>query len=276
MAAAANASAPSSSDPLGGSHDTSAPSTPHGPSPMAVDEPAVSLPEPPRALAVGTSLPRGAIGLRWLNRYLMIPATRAGLGAWLSSPFGGAMVLLRVRGRRSGQVRETPLNYLIADGAVWLLAGLGPRAEWYRNLRADARVSLVLPGRTIRGTAVEVRAPGVRARVIPALLRTTPLPSLAAGLDVVHADDAALTDALAWVPLIRVDPDGGSIEPGPDDPGGRGWVWRQALLLGASVLGVMALARAAGTVRRVSLRTDTGAPRACRCADAASRSQSGS
>jgi hypothetical protein len=48
----------------------------------------------------------------------MVPATRAGLGAWLSTPFGGAMVLLRIRGRKSGLLRETPLNYVIVDGAM--------------------------------------------------------------------------------------------------------------------------------------------------------------
>lgn len=170
-----------------------------------------------------------------LNRWFMVPVHRAGLGAWIASPIGGCMLLLKVRGRKSGLVRETPLNYLIADGSLWVLAGFGPRTEWYRNLLADPRVEAWLPGRRIAGTATEVRAPATRERIIPELLRVTGLPSFLAGINPWTATPAQVLKAVDFVPLIRIDADEGWLEPGPDDPGGRAWIWRQALVLGASI-----------------------------------------
>ena len=64
-------------------------------------------------------------------------------------------------------MRETPLNYLVADGSVWIIAGFGPETEWYRNLLADPAVEVVLPTRRLAGTAVEIPSPAVRARILP-------------------------------------------------------------------------------------------------------------
>jgi deazaflavin-dependent oxidoreductase (nitroreductase family) len=153
------------------------------------------------------------------------------------------MLLLRVRGRKSGIVRETPLNYFVADGSVWIVAGFGPATEWYRNLLADPAVEVWLPTRHLAGTAVEVRSPAVRARILPALLRSTGLPSFLAGVNPWTATDARIIDALDFVPLIRIDPADCWLDPGPDDPGGDAWIWRQTLVLGASLLVLRTLRR---------------------------------
>jgi deazaflavin-dependent oxidoreductase (nitroreductase family) len=212
-----------------------------------VDRPELHLAEPPAGGRPGDPLPLSVHAFRFLNRYLVTPLTRAGLGAWLSTPVGGAMVLLRIRGRKSGIVRETPLNYLVAEGSLWVIAGFGPRTEWYRNLAADRRVEAVLPGRVITGTATEVRAPAIRRRIIPALLRSTAGPSLLAGLDPWHTPIDKLMESMAFVPLLRIDADAGRLDPGPDDPGGHAWIWRQALI----VAGSLALLRGASTVARL-------------------------
>ena len=170
-----------------------------------------------------------------LNRWFMIPVHRAGLGAWVGSPVGGYMLLLRVRGRKSGIVRETPLSYLVAEGAVWVVAGFGPGTEWYRNLLADPRVEAWMPGRRVAGTATEVRAPEVRARILPALLRATGLPSFLGGVNPWADDNAAMLEKLDFVPLIRIDADEGWLDAGADDPGGSAWVWRQGVVLAGTV-----------------------------------------
>lgn len=227
---------------------TIAPSSPIPPAPsadlvLAVDPVPAEPPlaEPPSGGALHGFDPIAHRAFKALNRYFMIPIHRAGLGAWLGSPLGGCMLLLRARGRKSGVVRETPLNYLVADGSVWIIAGFGPRTEWYRNLLADPAVEVLLPTRRLAGTAVEVRSPAVRARIIPALIRATGLPSFLAGVNPWTATEAQITDALDFVPLIRIDPADGWLDPGPDDPGGRAWIWRQALVLGASLLVLRAL-----------------------------------
>ena len=205
------------------------------PTPAPIDRPDLPLAEPPEGARPGDPVAPAARFFRVLNRYLMVPATRAGLGAWLSTPVGGAMVLLRIRGRKSGLVRETPLNYVVAEGAVWILAGFGPRTEWYRNLLADPRVEAILPGRTLTGTVTDIREPAVRRRIMPAILRSTAGPSLAAGVNPWRLAPDELCAEMAWVPLLRIDPDDGPVEPGPDDPGGTGWVWRQVMVLGLSL-----------------------------------------
>ena len=165
-----------------------------------------------------------------LNRWATIPIMRAGLGAWFGTPIGGYVLLLRVRGRKSGLVREVPLSYFIAEGTPWVLAGFGPSTQWYRNLLVDPAVEVVLPGRTLQCLAEEARDPAVRRRVLPALVRAVGLPGYLGGVDP-RGPDAAILDAYAWVPLIRLRPVDGPIAPGPDDPGGTAWIWRQAVVL---------------------------------------------
>ncbi len=183
-------------------------------------------------------------GFKCLNRGFMVPLHRAGLGAWLGTPIGGYMLLLRVRGRKSGLVRETPLSYLVAEGAAWVLAGFGPRTEWYRNLLVDPRVEVWMPGGRHAGIAAEELDPVVRARILPDLTRATGAPALMIGLNPWSATDEAIIGALAWVPLVCIRPDNGPLEAGPDDPGGRAWIWRQAAVVAGSLL-------ACGVVRRL-------------------------
>jgi deazaflavin-dependent oxidoreductase (nitroreductase family) len=222
---------------------------PATPAAMQVDHPEIPLADAPVGGRPEDPLPTAARFFRVLNRYLMVPATRSGLGAWMSTPIGGAMVLLRIRGRKSGQIRETPLNYVVAEGALWVLAGFGPRTEWYRNLQSDAAVEAVLPGRTIHGRATDVRDPAVRRRIMPAILRSTLGPSAAAGLNPFAAPDD-IAEEMGFVPLLRIDPDEGWLEPEADDPGGLAWVWRQALVAAVSIAAIIAMRRVVGGVRR--------------------------
>src|SRR3970040_1139138 len=132
--------------------------------------------------------PLTALAVRWvnrslkvLNRWFMVPAHRLGLGPWIGTPIGGYILLLRVRGRRSGVIRETPLSYLIQDGSAWVLAGFGTRTEWYRNLLVDPGVEIWLPGRVMRCRAEEVTDPAIRDPLLPRLVRAAGGPGLLVG-----------------------------------------------------------------------------------------------
>jgi len=171
-----------------------------------------------------------------INRWSAVPLLRAGLGPWLGTPIGGYLLLLRARGRKSGIVRETPLSYFIADGAAWVCAGMGPTTQWFRNILADPRVEVVLPGRTIACIAEEVRDPDVRRRIMPALVRAVGLPGALGGVDPLHATDEHILEAYGWLPLIRLGPVEGALAAGPDDPGGTAWIWRQLVVLGLIVV----------------------------------------
>jgi deazaflavin-dependent oxidoreductase (nitroreductase family) len=205
-----------------------------------IDPPATVLPPeplapPPLERPLATIVPAVDRGLKGLNRWFMVPALRLGLGPWLGTPFGGYILLLRVRGRKSGRWRETPLSYLVTEGSAWVMAGFGPRTEWYRNLVADPAVEAWLPGRTMRCRARVEADPAVRARVAPALTRATGVPGIMVGCNPWTSPDERILEALAGIPLVRLEPEAGPIAAGPDDPGGRAWIWRQAAVTLATV-----------------------------------------
>jgi deazaflavin-dependent oxidoreductase (nitroreductase family) len=88
----------------------------------------------------------------WFTKHVfnMIVAgmTRAGISVWGSR-------VLRVRGRRSGEWRSSPVNLLVLEGAEYLVAPRG-QTQWVRNLRAAGEGELVLGGRARRFRAVEI------------------------------------------------------------------------------------------------------------------------
>jgi deazaflavin-dependent oxidoreductase (nitroreductase family) len=79
---------------------------------------------------------------------LVVTATRAGLSIWGSR-------ILRVRGRSSGQIRETPVNLLTFDGSRYLVAPRGV-TQWVRNLREAQEGTLRLGRRDEAFRAVEI------------------------------------------------------------------------------------------------------------------------
>jgi deazaflavin-dependent oxidoreductase (nitroreductase family) len=98
-------------------------------------------PEPQRYLAPG-----------WFTRHVANRAVRrlARLGL---SPKG--LRELRVRGRRSGEWRTTPVNLLEVDGRRYLVAPRGT-TEWVRNLRVAQGGELRVGRRVERFAATEV------------------------------------------------------------------------------------------------------------------------
>lgn len=179
---------------------------------------------------------------RYGNRLLAVPLHRAGLAAWLGNPVTGCQLLLTTTGRRTGLPRPTPLGYIVAEGCAWVLAGYGPSTLWLGNLLADPAVQVRLPARPpFAATAEPVDDPAVRARIVPALVRSMPLPGCSIGANVWTASDERILALVDWVPLVRLQPADAPLVAGPDDPGGWGWTWRQGLvaLVGAAAFRVL-------------------------------------
>lgn len=213
-----------------------------------------ALPLPPELSERGRQASRFADRLfKALNGSTTIPLLRAGLGPWMGTPVGGWLLLLRVRGRRSGVVREIPLSYFVDEGSAWVMAGFGPRTQWYQNLLAEPIVDVVLPGRIRRCRAEEVLDRATRARIMPRLLRATGVPGFMSGCDPWRTPEEGILEVTRWVPLIRLSPLGEPLVAGPDDPGGLGWIWRQAVVLAGSIWLARSVVRVTrGTVRRCS------------------------
>lgn len=74
--------------------------------------------------------------------------TRAGISV------AGSRVL-EVKGRKSGEPRQTPVNLLVIDGTRYLVAPRG-HTQWVRNLRASGDGRLLLGRRAERFTAAEL------------------------------------------------------------------------------------------------------------------------
>jgi deazaflavin-dependent oxidoreductase (nitroreductase family) len=77
----------------------------------------------------------------WVTKKIVNPAvallTRAGISVWGSR-------VLEVRGRRSGQPRQVPVNVLTLGDNRYLVSARGT-GEWVRNVRAaDGHLDLVL------------------------------------------------------------------------------------------------------------------------------------
>jgi hypothetical protein len=76
--------------------------------------------------------------------------TRLGISVWGSR-------VLEVKGRRSGQLRHTPVNLLEVEGRQYLVAPRG-ETDWVRNARADdGHVTLVLGRRRQAYVLAELR-----------------------------------------------------------------------------------------------------------------------
>jgi deazaflavin-dependent oxidoreductase (nitroreductase family) len=76
------------------------------------------------------------------------------------------MHLLRVRGRKTGLPRTTPVNLIEHQGRRWLVAPYG-EVDWVRNARAAGEAELLRAGTVerarLRETAAEEAAPVLRS-----------------------------------------------------------------------------------------------------------------
>jgi deazaflavin-dependent oxidoreductase (nitroreductase family) len=74
--------------------------------------------------------------------------TRLGVSVWGSR-------VLRVRGRKSGEWRTSPVNPLTYEGSQYLVAPRG-HTQWVRNIRVAGEGELLLGSKVQRFKAVEI------------------------------------------------------------------------------------------------------------------------
>jgi deazaflavin-dependent oxidoreductase (nitroreductase family) len=63
---------------------------------------------------------------------------RLGLGKWI----GKHILILTTLGRKTHQVRRTPVEYFRQDGRLYIISGFGKQPDWYRNLKANPHVTV--------------------------------------------------------------------------------------------------------------------------------------
>jgi deazaflavin-dependent oxidoreductase (nitroreductase family) len=164
----------------------------------------------------------------YVNRYWWVPILRLGLAPLFVTPFSGYVMLLRTVGRTTGQVRSAPLNYAIADGCVYCIAGFGPNAHWYRNILVNPNVEVVLPGGALAGVAEPVTDEAEWVPMLRKVLIAGGFAGLGLGVNPRTASDEMLRERGASMPMVRIRPVG--VGMGAFDPGGRGWIPAQVVL----------------------------------------------
>ncbi|NIJ10406.1 deazaflavin-dependent oxidoreductase (nitroreductase family) [Saccharomonospora amisosensis] len=127
---------------------------------------------------------------------------RATAGLYARGVAPNYLVMLQVRGRRSGKPVAVPLVMTVIDGERYLVSMLGEGTNWVRNVRAAAGEVTIRHGRRERVRLEEV-APQGRAPVLKEYLRRAP--NARAHLPV--AEDAPLAEferVASRFPVFRV------------------------------------------------------------------------
>jgi deazaflavin-dependent oxidoreductase (nitroreductase family) len=89
--------------------------------------------------------------------------------AWvLRSPFHGmlsnGMMLITIKGRKTGKTYTTPVGYYIENEFLWVITSR--ERTWWKNLQGGAQVDMLLKRKPVQGTAdVELDEKSVEARM---------------------------------------------------------------------------------------------------------------
>jgi deazaflavin-dependent oxidoreductase (nitroreductase family) len=158
------------------------------------------------------------------NRFMVL-LFRLGLGGWGNGPQTSQVMVLVHRGRKSGLLRRTPVNYAIVDDQIYCTAAFGSRADWYRNVVADPRVQVWLPDGWYAGEAEEVPPddPQRNALMRQVLIASGFAAPLFAGIDPKTVSDEQLAEISAAYRLMRIYPSEACT--GPGGPGDLASVW---------------------------------------------------
>jgi len=169
------------------------------------------------------------------NRFMVL-LFRLGLGGWGNRPQTSQVTVLVHRGRKTGLLRRTPVNYAIVDDVIYCTAAFGSRADWYRNVMANPSVQVWLPDGWYAGEAEEAPPddPQRLALVRQVLIASGFAAPLFAGVNPKTISDEKLAELSAPYRLLRIYPSEACT--GPGGPNDLAWVWPAATLVLAGLL----------------------------------------
>ncbi len=158
------------------------------------------------------------------NRY-MLWIWRLGLGGYLNSwpEVGGRIMVLTHTGRRTGAQHRTPVNYVIVDGEIYVTAGFGKIADWYRNILKDPQVEIWLPEGWWQGLAEDVNHHPNRTALMRQVLIASGFAARLMGVNPREMSDEQIASLTESYKLIRIRRTGACT--GPGGPGDLAWIW---------------------------------------------------
>jgi deazaflavin-dependent oxidoreductase (nitroreductase family) len=170
------------------------------------------------------------LGFKYLNRFMLL-VWRLGLGSWLNAwpQVGGRIMVITHLGRKSGQWRHTPVNYVLIGDDVYCAAGFGRVSDWYRNILAHPNVEIWLPDGWWAAVAEDISADKDRLAWLRKVLIASGFATYLAGINPHAMSDDALAEVTADYRLIRIR----RLEArtGANGPGDLAWIWPLATLI---------------------------------------------
>lgn len=148
---------------------------------------------------------------RLLNSFFVLPAFRIGAGRIVSNPVTGRVMVLVLKGRRTGRTRYTPVGYAIMNGRIYCYRGERSQGAWYLNLLAEPHIEIILPDGRIRGHAEEVSDDDEKFAALRQILKNGGLSGLIYGFNPRTVEEDVLRKRMAGVKVVRITPDGSSI-----------------------------------------------------------------
>ena len=140
---------------------------------------------------------------RVINRFLIVPAYKIGLGKVVVKLAGDIMVL-GIIGRKTGKIRYTPVSYARLNEKIYCYQGREMKGQWYLNLLADPHVTVLLPEGDFSGHAKEVSDDAERLMAMRAILKGSGLNSNMYGFDPRTAPDDVVQKKTEGIHVIRI------------------------------------------------------------------------
>jgi deazaflavin-dependent oxidoreductase (nitroreductase family) len=158
-----------------------------------------------------------------LNRFMLF-LWRLGLGFWFRWPqaFGCIMVITH-RGRKTGLLRRTPVNFAKSGDDLYCTAAYGTQADWYRNIHQNPHVEVWLPNGWWKGIAEDVTEVENGTEILRSVLIASGFAARFFGLNPHELSDDQVEKLLIKYRLIRIR----RTEPrtGPGGPADLAWIW---------------------------------------------------
>ncbi|GMR09356.1 MAG: hypothetical protein BMS9Abin28_0174 [Anaerolineae bacterium] len=154
----------------------------------------------------------------------MILLWRLGLGSWGNgTKFGGSIMVIKHRGRKTGLTRLTPVNYTTINDDIYCTAALGEAADWYLNLRSNPEIEVWLPDSRWAGVAEDVTDAENRAEFLRRVIVASGFAGPLFGVNPKKLTNDDFEALLADYRLIRIQRT--EAVTGPGGPGDLAWIW---------------------------------------------------
>ena len=168
------------------------------------------------------------------NKFMLL-LWRLGIASYGNpTRFGGAVMVIKHTGRKSGLTRYAPVNYHETDEDVYCTAGFGTQTHWYQNIMAEPEVELWLPDSRWAGMAEDIGDAEDSVKLLRKVLVASGFAGPLFGVNPRRMSDADIEGLLEHYRLVRIRK--AAPVTGPGGPGDLAWVWPWATLVLAAAL----------------------------------------